>query len=101
MSTSEIKDGSQVPSTSGDRKPHPRWLGAALLLLPLSLLGELLIARTHHRPLGAATFATAAVLLWVGMEFVSRRMQRWMWALGLSSVAVVAFRVLLHVVKGA
>lgn len=44
-----------------------------MLFGPLSILAEYLIARTHHRPLGAATFATAAVLLWIFAETTSRR----------------------------
>lgn len=41
------------------------WLAVALLLSfgPLSLLGEWLSRSTHHRPLGAVTFAVFAVLL--------------------------------------
>lgn len=51
----------------------PSWLSAMLLVAPLSLLGELLIAHTNHRPLGAATFATIATVLWAFAEIVSRR----------------------------
>ena len=50
------------------------WLSAALILAPLSLFGEWLIMHTHHRPLGAATFSSAAVLLWGLSEVVSRRL---------------------------
>lgn len=50
------------------------WLSASLILPPLAILGELLIERTHHRPLGAATFATIAVILWMLAEIVSRRL---------------------------
>jgi hypothetical protein len=41
------------------------WLAVALLLSfgPLSLLGEWLSRSTHHRPLGAVTFAVIAVLV--------------------------------------
>lgn len=51
----------------------PSWLSAILLVAPLSVLGELLIAHTNHRPLGAATFATIAAVLWAFAEILSRR----------------------------
>jgi hypothetical protein len=57
--------GSDQPLTAPG--PSSAWrercLAALLATLPLSLFGELLLRRTHHRPLGAATFASAAVLL--------------------------------------
>jgi hypothetical protein len=58
----------------GLRKPPVRtsWLGAAMALPFLAMVGELLIERTHHRPLGAATFATVAVVVWLGAESLSR-----------------------------
>lgn len=49
------------------------WLSAMMLFAPLSLLAELLISRTHHRPLGAAVFATVAVTAWILAEVMSRR----------------------------
>jgi hypothetical protein len=66
-----------VAAPQGARRPGPpraSWLSATMLLGPLSLLAELLIERTHHRPLGAATFATCAVLLWGLAELTSRRL---------------------------
>ena len=38
-------------------------LGAALASLPLALFGGVLKSSTHHRPLGGATFAVAALCL--------------------------------------
>ena len=61
----------------GGRQPHrarANWLSAVLLFWPLALLAEVLIRYTHHRPLGAATFATLAVLLWILAEVTSRRL---------------------------
>jgi len=43
----------------------PCLLIALVLFGPVAWLAELLIEKTHHRPLGAATFASCAVLLWV------------------------------------
>jgi hypothetical protein len=37
------------------------WAGAALSALPLALFGGVLKSTTHHRPLGGATFAIAAL----------------------------------------
>jgi hypothetical protein len=45
-----------------------------MLFGPLSIFAEVLIARTHHRPLGAATFASVTVLLWIFAETTSRRL---------------------------
>ncbi len=56
-----------------DRSLHASWLSAVLLLAPLALFGELLITKTHHRPLGAATFATAALVSWAVTEQLCRR----------------------------
>jgi len=39
-----------------------RTLAALLLFLPLALFAEVLVQRTHHRPLGAATYSSVAVL---------------------------------------
>jgi len=44
-----------------------------MLFAPLSLVAEILISRTHHRPLGAAVFATLAVVAWIFAEVTSRR----------------------------
>jgi len=41
-------------------------LGLALAALPLSLLADVLKQSTHHRPLGAATFAVLALALVLG-----------------------------------
>ena len=49
------------------------WLAFVLLFGPLSLLAEALIERTHHRPLGAATFASVLVLMWVVVELLTKR----------------------------
>ena len=63
--------GPSVPrSTQGS---SASWLSAALLFGPLALFAEALILKTHHRPLGAATFAVIAVGLWVLAEIVTRR----------------------------
>ncbi len=89
------------------RRPGPArasWLSAMMLFAPLALIAELLIARTHHRPLGAAVFATAAILLWIFAEVTSRRLldasacsvraknRKWMWVLSSTLTAVVLFR---------
>ncbi len=44
-----------------------------MLFAPLALVAEFLIARTHHRPLGAAVFSTLAVVAWILAEVTSRR----------------------------
>lgn len=49
------------------------WLAAILVAAPLALFAELLIEKTHHRPLGAVTFASFALVAWFFAEFVSRR----------------------------
>lgn len=49
------------------------WLSAIMLVGPLTLIAELLILKTHHRPLGAATFAVLSVISWGVAEVVSRR----------------------------
>ena len=59
-------------STGGALAPHFSLLGSVVLLAPLTILGEWLIAHTHHRPLGAATFASATIVLWVAFEVGSR-----------------------------
>ncbi len=61
------------PARDGRRVPNRvSLLGAVVLLGPLALLGEWLIEKTHHRPLGAATFASVTVLLWLAFELSSR-----------------------------
>lgn len=42
------------------------------LLGPLSILGEVIILKTHHRPLGAATYASFALLSWIGFGLLVR-----------------------------
>lgn len=51
------------------------WLGVALLLSfgPLSLLGEWLSRSTHHRPLGAVTFAVCAAAVLAGVAVCAWR----------------------------
>jgi hypothetical protein len=49
------------------------WLAALLAFAPLALLAELLLRRTHHRPLGAVTFAVASLVLWLGLTLLERR----------------------------
>lgn len=72
-------------------------LGAVLLFGPLTLLGQWLIQHTHHRPLGAATFASCTILAWMAVEVVTRilfsgrrlrpaevqRTKRWLVGIGL------------------
>jgi hypothetical protein len=48
-------------------------VGLLLALAPLALFGRVLKAATHHRPLGAATFAVVAVVLVVGAIAYSAR----------------------------
>lgn len=65
--------GGQYSSKAKNESPRrANWLGAAMTLPALAWLGEVLIKSTHHRPLGAATFATLAVVMWVMMEILSR-----------------------------
>lgn len=75
-----------------------RALAALMLTLPLGLLAEVLVLRTHHRPLGAATLASVAVIAFVlGSLLVFRVRTRWasgsvrsaglLWALGVASLA--------------
>lgn len=59
-------------SNGGAPAPHFSLLGSVVLLAPLTILGEWLINHTHHRPLGAATFASCTIVLWVGFELGSR-----------------------------
>lgn len=80
-------------------------VGALLLSLPLGLLGEGLVTRTHHRPLGAATFASLALLALLAVAFVPARLraasaplaghaERALWALGALSLLLAAVRAL-------
>jgi hypothetical protein len=101
-----VAAGAVRTDTSGFRAV---FLGLALAALPLSLFGEVLEQSTHHRPLGAATFAVlglALVLGFVGAVFrlfkvVERRslaVRRASFALlvglGLAGVTVVLVRAL-------
>lgn len=65
-SSTSLSDGRQPGR--GQETPHFSLLGPVVLLAPLTLLGEWLITHTHHRPLGAATFASCAIILWLGFE---------------------------------
>jgi len=79
-----------------------RALAALLLTGPLALVGELLVSRTHHRPLGAATFASLALLglvLVSALAFQGRALsgarsswQALAWALGAASVLCALIR---------
>jgi hypothetical protein len=70
MSASRVSEG---PSRSEQKELPTRTslLGATIALPFLAVSGELLIERTHHRPLGAATFATMAVIVWLTAESLS------------------------------
>jgi hypothetical protein len=48
-------------------------LGVVLSVFPLARLGSVLYAGTHHRPLGAATFAVLALLVVLGYWAVTAR----------------------------
>jgi hypothetical protein len=49
-------------------------LGLALAALPLSILADVLKQNTHHRPLGAATFAVLALALVLGFVAATWRL---------------------------
>lgn len=101
-----MEEGDQAPggTSSGaqDARAEPRassWLSAILLLGPVMRLGELLIEKTHHRPLGGATFATVVVCGWVVVEFYNktalhpRRSERRSWrkaAWGIGAASTLA-----------
>jgi hypothetical protein len=51
-------------------------LGLSLAAAPLSLLGEALKRGTHHRPLGAATYAVLALAIVAGAVLVGWRLLR-------------------------
>jgi hypothetical protein len=55
-----LRPVAQRGATPGDRALAA---GAALSALPLALFGGVLKSTTHHRPLGGATFAVAALCL--------------------------------------
>jgi hypothetical protein len=63
---------------SGGLRPADRALlaGAALSSLPLALFGGVLKSTTHHRPLGGATFAVAALGVLALCIGLSLRMMR-------------------------
>ena len=111
----------QTPSGQGLSEPaepgaptrswRDRCLAAVLLTLPLSLFGEILVRRTHHRPLGAATFASVTIvgflLVWpltgalrqrwtprVGTWPVYKWIERVLWALGAVGLLVVIGRLI-------
>lgn len=91
-------------------------VAALLLAWPLAWLAEALVTRTHHRPLGAATFASLAVVAFLLTAFLparlraanSRRLagrapvehaptknapgERVLWALGAASLIATAVR---------
>ena len=48
-------------------------LVALLAFAPLVLVGEWIVSHTHHRPLGAVTFAAFALGLWVALELFVRQ----------------------------
>lgn len=48
--------------------------GAALAALPTAIFGVGIISTTHHRALGAVTFAVAAVVLWAFAMAISARL---------------------------
>lgn len=52
-------------------------LALALSLAPLALFARILIVATHHRPLGAATFAVMAAILISGAVAVTARLLDW------------------------
>lgn len=52
-------------------------LGIGLAALPLALLGQVLKAQTHHRPLGAATFGALALGILAVALLVGIRLQAW------------------------
>jgi hypothetical protein len=52
-------------------------LGAALATLPVAVLGQSLKLHTHHRPLGAATFAFLALGVVLGCILVTVRVLAW------------------------
>lgn len=51
-------------------------LGIMIALGPVAFLGKLLHANTHHRPLGAATFAMLTLIILLGAMAVAARTRR-------------------------
>ena len=83
--------------------PRRAFVGIALAAAPLAMLGQALKTGTHHRPLGAATFAVLAlgvvafsiVVAWRLLRFADARAS-WLeravfWATTLTALASVAF----------
>jgi hypothetical protein len=61
------------PGFSGTRAWEPSLgLGLGLALLPVAALGFLITVYTHHRPLGAVTFAVGALACGVGGVVLAR-----------------------------
>jgi hypothetical protein len=57
--------------------PRPAWalpLAAGLALPALTVLGQVLHRSTHHRPLGAATFAVMGAAMLLGLLVVTTRL---------------------------
>ncbi|HVJ15943.1 MAG TPA: hypothetical protein VM686_10880 [Polyangiaceae bacterium] len=52
--------------------------GSAAVSIPLAVFARLLHQNTHHRPLGAATFAVVGLLLIVVASFVAWRALAWL-----------------------
>jgi hypothetical protein len=52
-------------------------LGIGLAALPLAVLGQVLKAHTHHRPLGAATFGALALGVLAASLLVGLRLHSW------------------------
>ncbi|HET9956043.1 MAG TPA: hypothetical protein VFQ61_16165 [Polyangiaceae bacterium] len=55
------------------RRAHAVLCGIALAAVPLSLFGQILKKATHHRPLGAVTFAVGAVVVSLAAAVVAAR----------------------------
>jgi hypothetical protein len=58
---------------------------ASVLTAPLLLFARVLYDKTHHRPLGAATFAAAALVLLAIASFTSWRAFTWLTSTGVSA----------------
>ncbi len=75
----------------------PALTAAALAGAPLALLGGLLKTATHHRPLGATTFALLGLGLGLGLVVLTARLRgapRLLGALTLLGAAALAWRLL-------
>ncbi len=105
----EVKESQQTDQpelAQVPQAPRASWLAANLAFAPIALLAELLLRKTHHRPLAAATFAVAAVLLWLGGEVLARRalhpavsptrrrLRRFAWIAGIAATIGVVGRAL-------